>query len=733
MTDRRLHSISLIALIVGVLTVGVGSSQSTADQSKFDELAARAQTSREAGRNDEAIRLYQEAVKIRPDWQEGWWYIGTMAYDADRYAEGIPALQKLVELNPEIGAAWGFLGLCEFETKDYANSRTHLAKGEELGYAEGPEVARVAHYHLAMLFNLNREFDKATELLTAESGREKIPEQIQVALGLALLRVPLLPTQIDPSNDGLVHAAGEAAGLMASGNAEAAAEKLKQTIADHPRTPYLHLALATVLTTLGKNAESRQELIEESRITPTSPLPFLQLASLSLAEHHVDEAIEDARRAVHLAPRSPAVHGALARIYTEAGKNSEATDETRVAVELTSSPAEADAAPVAIYARSTGALDSPSPAGGEPDTHFEQLARAAAEDRLWGQTEAALLAYQEALKLRPQWQEGWWWLGALSYMSAHHADAVQALQNVVKLEPQRGEAWAMLGLSEFETKDYANALIHLEHGRQLGLKGDAAAVRTTLYHLALLLVRSGQFDDAMDLLIPHAGAGPYEHEIRVAMGLALLRIPALADQIPPERLPLVQSAGEAAALLARSRYAEALPILQQLLAQFPDTPYLHYAYGVSLASLSRFDEAEGQLRKETRISPQSALPYLRLASVALQTHHPDKGLEYARRAVELSPDSGKAHYALGRSWLELGKTDLAIAELEAAREMAPSSPEVRFNLARAYAKAGRTDAAEQERAVFVKLNAQAEQQRSAYGSQPTKTRESEPTLDPTHK
>lgn len=732
-TDRRPHSISLIALVVAVLALGVGSSQNTDDRSKFDELAARAQVSREAGRSDEAIRLYQDAVKIRPDWQEGWWYIGTLAYDADRYAEGIPALQKLVELNPQIGAAWGFLGLCEFETKDYVNSRTHLAKGKELGYAEGPEVARVARYHLALLFNLNREFEKATELLSAESGREKIPEQIQVALGLALLRVPLLPTQIDPANDGLVHAAGEAAGLMASGNAEAAVDELKQVIADHPRTPYLHLALAAALAKLGRNVEGRQQLLEESHITPTSPLPFLQLASLSLAEHHLDEAIENARRAVHLAPRSSAAHAALAGIYTEAGKNEEAADETRVALELTANAAEADAAPAGLYARSAGALDSPSPTGGEPDTHFEQLALAAAEDRQRGQTEAAAIAYQEALKLRPQWQEGWWWLGALSYMSAHHAEAVRALQNVVKFEPQRGEAWAMLGLSEFEMKDYSNALIHLERGRQLGLKGDAAAVRTTLYHLALLLVRSGQFDEAMDLLIPHTAAGPYEREIRFAMGLALLRIPSLPEQIQSQRLSLVQSAGEAAALLARSRYAEALPVLQQLLSQSPDTPYLHYAYGVSLASLSRYDEAEAQLREETRISPQSALPYLRLASVSLQTHHPEQALNYARRAVELSPDSGKAHYALGRSWLEIGRTDQAIAELEAAREMAPSSPEVRFNLARAYAKAGRTDAAEQERAVFVKLNAQAEQQRSAYGSQPAKSKETDATpSDPSH-
>lgn len=45
------------------------------------------------------------------------------------------------------------------------------------------------------------------------------------------------------------------------------------------------------------------------------------------------------------------------------------------------------------------------------------------------------------------------------------------------------------------------------------------------------------------------------------------------------------------------------------------------------------------------------------------------------------------------------------------------SPEVHFNLAKAYAKARQPEKAEQERAIFVRLNARAAQQRSAHRSQ----------------
>jgi hypothetical protein len=49
--------------------------------------------------------------------------------------------------------------------------------------------------------------------------------------------------------------------------------------------------------------------------------------------------------------------------------------------------------------------------------------------------------------------------------------------------------------------------------------------------------------------------------------------------------------------------------------------------------------------------------------------------------------------------------------------MAADSPEPHFALARAYAKANMTDKAQQERAIFARLNALAEQERASHGDQ----------------
>ena len=68
---------------------------------------------------------------------------------------------------------------------------------------------KVATYHLALLLNLNGQFEDAWELLAIKLGRNQLADQTKTALALALLRVPLLPDQVDPSKDALIDAAGK--------------------------------------------------------------------------------------------------------------------------------------------------------------------------------------------------------------------------------------------------------------------------------------------------------------------------------------------------------------------------------------------------------------------------------------------------------------------------------------------------------------------------------------------
>jgi len=310
----------------------------------FEQVSAQAASARESGRVDDAIRYYQSALKLQPDWAEGWWYVGTLNYDADHYAEAIPALQRLVELSPQMGPALAFLGLSEFETKDYKNSLVHLRQAQQQGYGDDAEIAEVATYHLALLFNWNGEFEKSVEVLGSAIELGHPPDDIKVVLGMALLRIPLLANEVDPGKDALIHAAGEAAVLLDGGNSAAAADALRQLLVEYPKTPYLHYAYASALAGTGKYEEAVPELAEETKLSPRSALPYIQLASLDLQLHRAKEALPLAHRAVLLAPQSAAAHDALARTLKNLRQTQEAAKELAVAKKRESNAVEIDVA-----------------------------------------------------------------------------------------------------------------------------------------------------------------------------------------------------------------------------------------------------------------------------------------------------------------------------------------------------------------------------------------------------
>jgi len=97
-----------------------------ADAVGFESLQAQAGRAREAGRLDEAVRLYQKAVALRPDWAEGWWYLGTLLYDQDAFAGAAGALAQAVKLNPKSGTAVAMLGLCEAKLGRNRDALAHL-------------------------------------------------------------------------------------------------------------------------------------------------------------------------------------------------------------------------------------------------------------------------------------------------------------------------------------------------------------------------------------------------------------------------------------------------------------------------------------------------------------------------------------------------------------------------------------------------------------------------------
>ncbi len=112
--------------------------QSSKPSAKFDSLAKQAAEARDSDQLGQAVSLYKQALELRPKWAEGWWSLGTLEYDRNRYAPAVHAFQRLLALAPKNGNARAMLGLCEFELGRDEAALKHIQEAESWEWATIP-------------------------------------------------------------------------------------------------------------------------------------------------------------------------------------------------------------------------------------------------------------------------------------------------------------------------------------------------------------------------------------------------------------------------------------------------------------------------------------------------------------------------------------------------------------------------------------------------------------------
>ena len=341
-----------------------------------------------------------------------------------------------------------------------------------------------------------------------------------------------------------------------------------------------------------------------------------------------------------------------------------------------------------------------SQAGAESE--FNRFVKLADEARLAERFDDAISLYGQALKIKPKWPEGWWYVGAIFYQRDLYPQARDAFQNLVALEQERGPAWAMLGLCQFQTGELERAAVALERARSLGVKDGSELAVVVRYHTALLYIRFEYFENAYEVLSEFTGVGNDGAKVIEAFGLALLRMPLLPKEIPPPLREKILIAGRAGYSMAARRMDDARAAFDMLLAQYPNDPNIHYPFGVYMLAQDA-DLAMKEFKRELEISPLHFPAMVQMAFEYLKRDQFEDALPLAEKAVQLSPKLYAARNVLGRVLLELGQIDRAVKELEEGVRLAPSSPEMHFALARAYTRAGKKEEAAKEREIFKKL------------------------------
>jgi tetratricopeptide (TPR) repeat protein len=284
-------------------------------------------------------------------------------------------------------------------------------------------------------------------------------------------------------------------------------------------------------------------------------------------------------------------------------------------------------------------------------------------------------------------------------------------RKVVRMAPKNGAAYAFLGLCEFGLKDYDRSLPHLLQSRVLGVGDTQDLGNIARYHAAILMTRMEQYEQALETLGEFANEGNDSPRVIEAMGLATLRMALLPTETPPDRREIVLMAGRASYMMATRNAAAAAAAFETLASRYPETPNVHYAYGVFLLQ-EQPDKAIEEFKRELELQPGHPSSLMQVAYEYLNRGEAKSALPWAQQAVAAAPNAFPARKALGQALLETGDVDGAIKELQVGIKLAPDSPGLHFTLARAYQRAGRLEDAARERDEFTRLDRLARTQRS---------------------
>lgn len=313
--------------------------------------------------------------------------------------------------------------------------------------------------------------------------------------------------------------------------------------------------------------------------------------------------------------------------------------------------------------------------------------------------------YAQAVQARPDWQEGWWYLGVLRYSANQYPEAIDAFSHLLALAPHAAPAMALRGLCEFETGSYDDSLRDLDMSVAHGAANQPRNEEILRLHLAELLTRATRFQDALDQYKALAKKNIEDPDVDIGLGLAGMRLASLIKDVPQADRPLFEAAGKAGYVSLGGDSQKADTMFQQLFKQYPTAPNLHLYYGFLLFPHDP-ELAIMQFQKETAIAPDNISAHALLAFSLMIAGHYAEAVPEAQKVLATQPNMEMAQLALGRSLGETGDLQRGAEILNQVLKNDPNSLEAHMGLASIYAHEGNHEEAYRERMACVRLSQQ---------------------------
>lgn len=286
--------------------------------SEQNDLIAQASAARMQNDVPRAIELYSQAVERNPKWPDGWWFLGSLQYGRGSYLAARDALSRYVEMIPNAGPAFALRGLCEYETGEYPKALADIQHGISLGAANQPRNEQILRYHEALLLTRQGDYANALKTYSFFAKNSVTNPELLAAIGLAGLRMPMLPRDVAAEQRDLVSTAGDAAYRFMAGDETSAAQAFQGLFQRFPAAANAHFLYGYLLFATNPDA-ALDEFEQELKIAPSNADAGVMTAWALLMKNGAAEALPYAQKAVEEKPELPSAQLVLGRSLLETG------------------------------------------------------------------------------------------------------------------------------------------------------------------------------------------------------------------------------------------------------------------------------------------------------------------------------------------------------------------------------------------------------------------------------
>jgi len=294
------------------------------------------------GESDEAIKHYEEAIRLKPDFAEAHYNLGVAFEREDRPDEAIGQYQEAIRLKPDYAKAHNNLGfgLDRKGQHDEAIAQYQEATRLNPAFAE-------AYYNLGIA--LERKGQTAAAISQFQEAIRLAPDNAaaHVNLGIALITKGRYDEaiqnyrqaiQINPNSFEALNNLGVA--LASRAQLDEAIEEFRKVIQINSNRPEAFVHFGMALEQSGRTEEAVAQYQEALRLNPNlvgalNNLAWVLATSPDAALRNGPEAVRLAERACELTHYArPLFIGSLAAAYAEAGRFPEAVATAEKAEQL---------------------------------------------------------------------------------------------------------------------------------------------------------------------------------------------------------------------------------------------------------------------------------------------------------------------------------------------------------------------------------------------------------------